>query len=44
MLIEIFGTANDARLAIGGQTHCLGLIEFRILEGSQPNQTIAKSR
>ena len=32
------GTRNDPRLAVGRQSHGLGAIEFRVLEGRDPDE------
>ena len=32
------GTRNDPRLAVGRQPHGLGAIEFRVLEGCDPDE------
>jgi len=38
----ILGTGDDPGLVIGREAHRLRLVEFRILKGGQPHQTVAK--
>ena len=44
MTVAVLGAADDARLAVGRQMHCLRLAELRILEGRQPDQPILQPR
>lgn len=40
----IFGTGDDARLAVGGQAHRLRLVELRILKRRQAKQPVPQCR
>jgi hypothetical protein len=37
-------TANDPGSVVGRSTHCLRSVEFGVLKGCQPDETVAKSR
>ncbi len=41
---SVLRAMDDARLAEGGQPHCLRPVEFWILEGSQSHQAVAQPR